>query len=58
MSTDGEKPGTRERIDKMTEHVRAHTPGMSGEQAREIAKRAALNHEHNQGRRDPNRRHR
>jgi hypothetical protein len=55
MSSDGEKQGVRERIEKMTEHVQKHSPGMSGEKAREIARRAALNHEHNQGRRDPNR---
>lgn len=55
MSSDDEKQGVRERIEKMTEHVQKHSPGMSGEKAREIARRAALNHEHNQGRRDPNR---
>ena len=50
-----EKPGVRERVERMTERVKKSTPGMGERQAREIAKRAALNHEHNEGRRDPNR---
>lgn len=53
--SDGEKQGVRERIDKMTREIRKHQPHFSGEQARERARRAALNAEHNQGRRDPNR---
>ncbi len=52
--SDGEKQGVRERIGKMTEHIQK-TTGAGSREAEKIARRAALNHEHNQGRRDPNR---
>ncbi len=50
----GEKPGVRDQIDKMAKRIR-ETTGVSREKAREVAKRAAMNHHHNEGRRDPNR---
>jgi len=50
---DGERQGVRERIDTMVGNLVKH--GERPEKAREIAKRAAIAHEHNQGRRDPNR---
>jgi hypothetical protein len=53
--SDGEKQGVREKIDRMTGDVLKRVPSMDHSRAREIAKRAAVAHEHNQGRRDPNR---
>jgi hypothetical protein len=51
--SDGEKQGVRERIERVAKH--AIDNGTPRREAFERARRAAVNHEHNQGRRDPNR---
>jgi hypothetical protein len=50
---DGEKRDVREHIDRYTKHLVEH--GNAPDKAREIARRAAVQHHHNEGRRDPNR---
>ncbi len=49
----GEKQGVRERIDKVAGS--AIKNGVPRDEAYKRARRAAVNHEHNEGRRDPNR---
>ena len=48
MSSDGEKQGVRENIDRMTKHLVEHDPALARdpERARRIARDAALRVEH------------